>query len=124
MRVIFRNTECIVLVEDKGDAKNTGMKYAALIYKAIRDDTYAKTGVVPKQIMEPVQAAYEVWIYMPHLRYFSAYKNKNLICEIVHRMGEHGINVKPDAIRMNDCAATQCRFISEKDEFLFNLKYL
>jgi len=124
MRVIFRNPECIVLIEEKGEAHSTGMKYAAHIYRALREDTYERTGVVPKELLEPVQAAFEVWIYKPYLRYFAAYKNKNLVCEIVHRMGEQGINVKPDAIRINDCAATQCRFVSEKDEFVFNLKYL
>lgn len=124
MRVIFRNIPCIILVEDRGDEDVMKGGVPALLYRALRDDTHEKTGAYPRQILEPVAMAQEVWIYKPYTRRFVAFKNKGHINEIIHRMSEHGINVKVWSASLSNGCASEMAFCEDKDEFLFNLKYL
>ena len=123
MKLIFRNTECIILLEEKGEAHTEGTESLLQIAKPINDDIVAKGGSIDGSIVSVVNAAYEIWIYKKYTKTFHAFKNKGLIDEIIHRLSEHDINVKSSAAGM-DGVTTEVRFCSDKDEFLFNLKFL
>lgn len=68
--------------------------------------------------------AHEIWLYNPHTRKFNAHKNRNGIDSLLMKFfADIGINVKCNAASINTGHPVQYRFESEKDYFLFKLKF-
>lgn len=66
---------------------------------------------------------HEIWTYNPMTKRFQAFKNKCLGRELVELMAKSGIKLRPSAARISDAATLELRFDTDKDYFLFKLKY-
>jgi len=69
-----------------------------------------------------VSGASEIWTYNMHTRRFSAFKNKSWHL-IKDKLAESGIRIRCDAATIRQAEPTGYRFETEKDYFLFKLKY-
>ncbi len=66
---------------------------------------------------------HEVWTYNPITKRFQAFKNRGLGQELVELMAQSGITLRSSAARISDAATMELRFDTDKDRFLFKLKY-
>lgn len=71
----------------------------------------------------PMTMLHEVWVYNPINKRFLAEKNRGLGQELVQHMAQWGIKLKSSAARVSDAATMELRFASDRDYFLFKLKY-
>jgi hypothetical protein len=117
MKKVFANRDCIILVLEKGETIKTDGKFLAEMAREVGPTTM-------NTIVGRMNLAQEIWLYDQPTKLFHAWKNKGHINEIIHRMAEQGINVKISAARLDAGTASEVRFCENKDEFLFNLKYL
>lgn len=117
MKKVFANRDCIIVVLEKGETIKTDGKFLAEMTREVG-------GTQHNSILGRMNIAHEIWLYDQPTKKFYAWKNKGHVNEIIHRMAEVGVNVKVAAARLDRGVASEVRFCEDKDEFLFNLKYL
>jgi len=74
--------------------------------------------------VKTIYDAHEIWTYNPATRRFDAYKNKSGTTTLLKTfLANKGIHIRPDAASIHDARVTACRFVDDKDHFLFKLKF-
>ena len=117
MKKVFANRDCIIMVLEGGETTKTDAKFLAEMTREVGETS-------TNSIFGRINLAQEIWLYDHPTRRFHAWKNKGHVNEIISRMADVGINVKVCAARLDRGTASEIRFCEDKDEFLFNLKYL
>jgi len=73
--------------------------------------------------LQRMSMLHEAWVYNTIEQTFYAEKNKSITSELVKLMAKSGIKLKSTAARLSDASAMQVKFATERDYFLFKLKY-